>query len=92
MGSCKANSLPETLSKIHMERDILAELEYISQFSNSWFKDLKFLGSTTCLNEQIKFVTSLLETAMPFLTFILGLSVTASCSSKVFCLEPWPIF
>lgn len=55
MDSCMANSLPETLSKMQTERNVLAEVGYMSQFNNSWFKDLniKFLGSATCINEQV---------------------------------------
>lgn len=42
MDACKASSLPETLSKMQVERNILAEIDNMSQFNNSWHKDEVF--------------------------------------------------
>ena len=41
------------LYKKHTERNILPGAEYTIQFNNLWFKDSKFLGGATRINEQI---------------------------------------
>ena len=88
MDLCKANSLPETLYKRHMERTVLPGVEYMIQFNNLWFKDLniKFLGSATCINEQINSEHLVRKQLCLFSAYIWDCSITASCPSIVFAL------
>lgn len=88
MDLCKANSLPETLYKRHMERNVLPGVEYMIQFKNLWFKDLniKFLGSATCINEQINSEHLVGKQLCLVSAYIWDCSITASCPSIVLAL------
>ena len=74
------------LYKKHLERNVLPGAEYTIQFNNLWFKDLKFLGSATCINEQINSERLVGKQSWPFSAFIWDWSVSASYPSIVFTL------
>lgn len=72
------------LYKKHMERNVLPGAECRIQFNNLWFKDLKFLGSATCINEQINSERLAGKQLCLFSAYIWDWSVSASCPSIVF--------
>lgn len=88
--SCKENGLPEALSRMHVESNILAEVEHKNQFNNSWFKKLKH-NVFRFAQMSISVLWHLCwKTATSFIILMLGLPLTASGSSIISALlELW---